>query len=462
MAETWSAATLYRAVWRWHFYAGLVCAPFLLVLAVTGAIYLFNDEINDLVYPHLRLVPATQTEVPLRRVAAAVSAAYPGGTVTRIDTPAAPGRSMQVFLTPPHGEALRVFVDPGTGKVLGAYVYSRTLVGFADVAHGSLMLGDFGDGIVELAACWGFILTLSGLYLWWPRLPGAPVARPRRGVKGRMFWKDWHSVIGMWIALLVLFLILTGLPWATFWGGLFRAGTDFAGIGYPTSHGSHGAASQPLKAVTEGAVPWTLETAPALQSAPAGHHAGMHHAAEAPSQTGPVGLDEVAAILAAQGMPSPYRLSLPKDDEGSFVAVVYPDQPEGQRTLSIDQYSGAVLEDVRFADYGVAAKAVELGVQLHMGNYFGRLNQIVMLMACLGIAFLCISGPIMWWRRRPQGALAAPRPIAAPTARALAIIVIAMGAIFPLAGASLLCVLMLDLGLRRFGRATAPAARADA
>lgn len=465
MAGTWSAATLYRAVWRWHFYAGLICAPFLLILAVTGAIYLFNDEINDLVYPHLRIVPATQAEVPLSQVAAAALAAYPGGTVTRIDTPAAPGRSMQVFLTPAQGDARRVFIDPGTGRVLGSYVYARTLVGFADIAHGSLMLGDFGDGIVELAACWGFILTLTGLYLWWPRQPGAPVVRPRSGLKGRMFWKDWHSVIGMWTAVLVLFLILTGLPWATFWGGLFRAGTDLAGIGYPTSHGAHGTpvAGETLKAVTEGAAPWTLEAAPALQSVSAGHHAGMHHAAEAPSRMVPIGLDEVAAVLAAQGMPSPYRLSLPKDGDGSFIAFVYPDQPEGQRTLSIDQYSGAVLDDVRFADYGVAAKAVELGVQLHMGNYFGRLNQIVMLLPCLGIVFLCISGPIMWWRRRPKGALAAPRPIAAPTARVIAIIVVAMGVIFPLAGASLLCVLMLDFALRRFGRkAMASAARADA
>lgn len=32
----------YRAVWRWHFVAGIITAPFLIVLAVTGAIYLFD------------------------------------------------------------------------------------------------------------------------------------------------------------------------------------------------------------------------------------------------------------------------------------------------------------------------------------------------------------------------------------------------------------------------------------
>ncbi len=36
----------YRAVWRWHFYAGLVCIPFLIVLSITGAIYLFRPQVE--------------------------------------------------------------------------------------------------------------------------------------------------------------------------------------------------------------------------------------------------------------------------------------------------------------------------------------------------------------------------------------------------------------------------------
>lgn len=31
-----ASSRLYRAVWRWHFYAGLYVIPFLLMLAVTG------------------------------------------------------------------------------------------------------------------------------------------------------------------------------------------------------------------------------------------------------------------------------------------------------------------------------------------------------------------------------------------------------------------------------------------
>lgn len=39
--EGTKAHSLYRAVWRWHFYAGIVFAPFVILLAITGIIYLF-------------------------------------------------------------------------------------------------------------------------------------------------------------------------------------------------------------------------------------------------------------------------------------------------------------------------------------------------------------------------------------------------------------------------------------
>lgn len=161
-----AADTLYRAVWRWHFYAGLLVVPFLVILAVTGGIYLFNDELNDRVYPHLRHVPAPTGPGPgytelLRRA----ESAHPDAAAVRIDVPATADRSAIVFMTADDGRDLRVHVDPRDGRVLGAYDYGRSLVGLADLMHGSLLLGTIGDRVVELAACWAFVLVVTGLYL---------------------------------------------------------------------------------------------------------------------------------------------------------------------------------------------------------------------------------------------------------------------------------------------------------
>jgi uncharacterized iron-regulated membrane protein len=41
------------------------------------------------------------------------------------------------------------------------------------------MIGTVGDRLVELAAGWGIVLVVSGLYLWWPRGQAARVLWPR-------------------------------------------------------------------------------------------------------------------------------------------------------------------------------------------------------------------------------------------------------------------------------------------
>lgn len=54
----------YRAVWRWHFYAGIFSIPFVMILSITGAIYLFKPQIqawNDRPFENLKLAESPQT-----------------------------------------------------------------------------------------------------------------------------------------------------------------------------------------------------------------------------------------------------------------------------------------------------------------------------------------------------------------------------------------------------------------
>jgi uncharacterized iron-regulated membrane protein len=441
---------LYRTIWRWHFYAGLIVAPFLLILAVTGSIYLFNDEINDRVYPEQRFVAPHASSVPLSTMLRAALAAYPGGA-SRIDMPTAPNRSAVVFVTPTTGAPLRVSVDPGSGRVLGSLVYDRTLVGFADTMHGSLTLGTGGDRIVELAACWALLLIASGVYLWLPRGREAAVFRPRLRGTGRVFWRDLHAVVGVWTVAFIAFMLVTGLPWAGVEGDLIQRVSTAAGVGYPPSHSTHNPPkSVPMKQAL-GASPWTLETMPMPISGEHAGHAGHAMGAGASDAATMTGADRAAAVFRAHHL-SGYRLFLPAGPTGVYTAYTYPDQPEGQRTLYVDRWSGRLIREVDFAEYGIVGRAVELGVQLHMGNYFGLANQILMLIPCLAVVTLVISGFAMWWKRRPAGRLAAPPRVAgAPVAGLIAIIVVA-GAVMPLLGASLVAVVLVDRIVVLFGR----------
>ncbi|HEX2315781.1 MAG TPA: PepSY domain-containing protein, partial [Thermomonospora sp.] len=153
----------YRAVWRWHFYAGLIVAPVLLVLAVTGSLYLFKDPYENWRYQDLRSVRATGSPTPLAEQIEAAKAAMPGRDLDSVIPARAPGRSTRVVFEGTGSGAfapgVSVYVNPYDGRVLGRVDDSATLMRKIRTLHGELMAGTVGDRVVETAACWSLILV---------------------------------------------------------------------------------------------------------------------------------------------------------------------------------------------------------------------------------------------------------------------------------------------------------------
>ncbi|WP_370210016.1 PepSY domain-containing protein, partial [Alloalcanivorax venustensis] len=210
---------------------------------------------------------------------------------------------------------------------------------------------------------------------------------------------------------------------------------------------------------TLGEAPWALLQAP-LPDNGAGADPHAHHHGGALPDTRPAAINRVHRALAERGLAYGYRLSIPAGAGEPYSAYTYPARPQGQRTLHLDD-EGTVLREVGFDDYGAVAKAVEYGVALHMGNYFGVANQGLMLLTCVAIVALVITGVVMWWRRRPPGGLAPPPgrgPERAPLPRRyLLALLITLRALLPLAGASLAVILAVDALRRRVQRALASA-----
>ncbi|WP_203564069.1 PepSY domain-containing protein [Deefgea sp. CFH1-16] len=86
----------YAVVWRWHFYAGLLVIPVLMLLAVTGAIYLFKPQLDPLLYPQLlRLSPAKQA-VTADAMVVTLTHNYPAMQVTKYTPAEQIDRSAQI------------------------------------------------------------------------------------------------------------------------------------------------------------------------------------------------------------------------------------------------------------------------------------------------------------------------------------------------------------------------------
>jgi uncharacterized iron-regulated membrane protein len=454
------ASRFYRTVWRWHFYAGLFVIPFILILAITGSIYLFKPQLDNVMYRNLLWVEASGSLAPYSQQMNAVQAQYPEATITQIVPNIAPNRSteMGVTVTSQNAEQnlteqnLTVYVNPYTAKVLGALDADNNFQEKVRQMHSSLMLGTFGNYLVELAACWALVLLLTGLYLWWPRrnagIWGTLLPRLTHANR-RIVWRDLHAVPGFYGIVLVGFLILTGLPWSGFWGDTFsQIWGQFPPQMWdevPTSTLTTGVLNHSGKQV----VPWAVQQLPMPISSGSLEtcHDGEATTEENPSVTTPepIGIDQVIALAQAKGVVPGFSVTFPADKTGVYTASVFPADPAQEATLHIDQYSGELLADVRWQNYGLVPKAVEMGVAIHMGRYWGWVNQLVMLLACVIAMVLSVSGVVLWWQRRPSDRLGAPPlPPFVQSWRVPMIVIAVLGFVFPLVGFSLLGVLVLD------------------
>lgn len=445
----------YRTIWRWHFYAGIFVIPFMLTLATTGIIYLFKPQLDTVMYHQKMFVQPNNNPVSYTQQLEAAQKAYPGATVSKFAPSIAPDRSAELTLKTTDQRKLTVFVNPYTAAILGDRDEDKNLQSIARKIHGELMIGKVGDYLVELAACWGLVLLISGLYLWLPRnkLTIFGTLIPRLGSKNkRIFWRDLHAVPGLYGALLIGFLIITGLPWSGFWGETFaQVWNQFpaAWNEAPKSVVLTGSLNQNGSQV----VPWAVEQMPMPQSGTGDHqHSQSPNQVIAPSLEGipagtPVNLDSIITLAKSKNAPAGYSVSLPQEANGVYTIAAFPNDPTQEMTMHVDRYSGKILADVRWQDYALVPKAVEMGIAIHMGKYFGIGNQLLMLFACLVLIGLCVSGLVLWWLRRPQtlSQLGAPNlPPYVQSWRVPLAIVAVLGLAFPLVGLSLITVLALD------------------
>ncbi|SDL82330.1 Uncharacterized iron-regulated membrane protein [Franzmannia pantelleriensis] len=431
-----AAQDLYLAIWRWHFYAGLLVLPFLVTLAVTGALYLFNDELDAWWHADLKRVSVQeQAPLPPSTLLAAALEAQPG-TPLKYTAPATPDASAEITIADPQGEPIAVYLDPYRGEVLGWLPDRGTLMWTVRHLHSLRLFGPIARGLIEIAAGWSILLVGTGLYLWWPRRSGSSRLGGVLSVRGtprrRLFWRDTHAVSGVLVGAFIVFLAVTGMPWSNLWGGKVNEWANGNNFGYPA--GLRVAVPLSDEHLDHlGPTTWSLERA----QVPLSSH-DRHDAA-------PIDLDQAVATFERLGLHPGYAVNLPSTPDGVFTGSVYPDDVAQQRVVHLDQYSGEPLLDMRYADYGPLGRWLEWGINVHLGQQFGRTNQIVLLIACLAMVLLAVSAAIMWWKRRPSGKLGTPPlPKDPKILRGVVAILALGGVIFPLVGASLLAMLVLD------------------
>ncbi|RJO79803.1 PepSY domain-containing protein [Nocardia panacis] len=452
---------LYPLAMRLHFYAGIFVAPFILIAAVTGALYAISPTLEQIVSRDLLQVAP---EGPVKPLAEQVSAAVrtrPELSLVAVAPAPDAGRTTRVLFgdsTLGAGERRAVFVNPHTAEPVGeSVVYGSSgalpLRTWIDHLHRDLHLGESGRIYSELAASWLWVIALAGLVLWWRRVRRRRqrdgvgwLLAPDRSAKGRGRTLNWHGAIGVWTLPLMLLLSVTGMTWSTY------AGDNIAELRRQLS--------------------WTtpaVSTSLPGSTAPVQHSGGEHaeHHMSATSPTDPTAriqqLDWVYAIAKGQGVTQPAEIAIPSAAGQAF--AVKERRMSGTYTVdavAVDGATGAVTDSLRYADWPLMAKFTNWGIQFHMGLLFGLLNQLLLLAGMLGLIAVIVLGYRMWWRRRPtrgagfalgrgprRGALGQTAPwLVAP----LVVVALVVAWFLPLVGLSLLGFLAVDVIVGVAGR----------
>ena len=450
--------SLYFLTWRWHFYAGLFVVPFMLMLALTGIIMLFDEEIEQARYNELLTIIPEAHVISISEQLAAIQNTYPETQVTQF-IPAAqadlPNRFSLLFND---GSTRIAMVNPYSGEVLGSIDRSESWYEWANKIHSTLLLGKWGDYLIEISASLGIILLVSGIYLWLPldNPRKASFLKLRIGGGTRVLWRDLHANLGGIFSLVLLFFLISGLAWTSIWGEkLVQAWNTF-----PTYY-TWGEKPQStltyadLNHGSEKEMPWSLEQAPVPQSS---HHGG---GGKTMSSHSTFSIDQVITKAKSLGF-TQYRVAFPRGKTGVYTVsantmagdIV---DPREERTVHFDQYSGALLTEVTWQDYSPFAKAMAAGVSLHQGD-LSIWNKIANLLFCFIFILISITGVVMWWLRRPatQTRLGAPPRFEQDGIwkAGLATLVV-IGLVFPLAGGTIVLALLIDwLLVSRFSKQT--------
>jgi len=424
--------SLYRAVWRWHFYAGVIVLPVMLWLAATGGLYLYKPEIENWLYRDWSVVQPTGQVQPIAAMIASVER-QTGAKVTQVSRPAAPNESWRMTLATGEGKRT-AFVDPYRATVLGTASGGGMMATVRDL-HSLAITGPVGNALIEIVAGWAVVLVVTGLILWWPR-GGSPVLGARGRASGRLFWRDLHGSIGLVAAAVILFLAVTGMPWSGVAGEWLGSWVDAQGWGRPErpSPGALAARHEGHEGHNEGpeTLPWSMRHAPV----PAG-------------KAGSVTPDLAAERAEWAGQTRPWTMSLPARPGAPYLVSAVIVRAQDAHAVYIDAGTGAVLQDARYGEFGGGARAIEWGIATHQGQQYGEPNRLVMLAGCIAVWLLAITGVIAWWKRRRDGRLRAPPP-ALDRRRTLGVAgaMVALGAIFPLTGLTMVAALAGEAGLR--------------
>lgn len=383
-----------RTLARLHRWIGLASGLIVFVVAITGAIYVWEAELFALGHSTLVRGATPGRRRPAGELLAAAQQAVPAGhSVGRLTLYTAPSRAAVAIAqrlndgAPTYFEEFQyydeVYLDPATARVLGVVNRKYDWIFLTRMVHTNLLLADTGTRIVATATLTFVAMVLTGLVLWWPR--SRSVLRTRLRVQLAGNWKrvvfDLHNVLGVYGLAGLLLIALTGPVWTWRWyqdavAWVFTGEARLVGEPVPT----------PSPVVV-----------PAANLAPSGAARGIG--------AGDVAERALREVVTRVPDASRYMIDIPNDPSRVLVVgAVYDRQSlwEEYERYYFHPLTAAFLGDERFEEKNLGMKWRNSNYGIHTGTLLGWPTQVLATLVSLLAASLPLTGALIWfprWRR---------------------------------------------------------------
>ena len=384
-----------RTIWfQLHWFFGITAGIILMVVGVTGGLLSFEQEILRALNPGVMTVTPTQPKkLSPAELLINVQEALPERQITAVTLHRAPRLSAQVTLTssdPSQRRGETRYVDPYTGALLND---PRGIEFFRGVMqlHRWFLTDrffdnrDLGKHIVGASTVLLILLSLTGVYLRWPRqvlnLKTWLTFSLKR--KGRGFIWDMHAVLGTWVLLLYLLASVTGLYWSYDW--YRNAMHNISGVPRMT---------RPM--------PQPETTNEATAERRSGRE---RQQATAPTPL-PIRQLENSWELFTQTVDNNYSraaLRLPGlQDETVTITYLAANARHVRATdrLTVNPFDGTIVGHDRYQDRPLNVRLMSSMLPLHDGSYFGVTGKVLMMIASLAMPLFTITGWMLYLQRR--------------------------------------------------------------
>lgn len=356
-----------RELWlRIHRWLGLAIGIFFLIASGTGAILVYEDELDAWI--NRDAWPVTPGDVGPERVLATVESVLPGELRgLRFPLDREPVYRADVLTL--EGRREVISIDPGTGEVVEPKRSLNRVMFYIRITHTSLASGPWGRRIVLTSTWLALVSLVTGVILWWPgirRMLRGMVVRTRRGFYA--FNYDLHQVSGI-LALPFLFVMS-----AT--GVLFHYADEIERVVRPVVGEGPGVRGWPEVTITERG-DGTVRATP-LELLAAGMRAVPD--AEPKNLTVPRRLDRPAVLaMLREGEYGP----------GSYIYVML-DPNDASVVLARDPR--LLTRAGRFANSTTG--------NLHVGAVGGPIVRVLYVITSAIGVLLVIGGFLVWWLKR--------------------------------------------------------------